>query len=479
MDEAQKQLSKKSLETGAEVNTDFMKEQIKQRPVSRRRLLRRTLTTGLLGILFGAIACFAFLFLEPYLSNMLYPPAQTVPITFPEETAEEEMSPQEMIADDQQIVEEAAEAAEAAAAARIEEQIEAQIREQIEAQSQTQQVDAADIERQVREVLQQQTDNIDTYEKTYNAMSVLASEASRSLTAVAAVSSDTNWFNDAYESSGVTTGLVVARTSEELLVLAKDISLLEADRILITFYDGSEAQAQLKSFDKVSGFEILAVSSDALEELESGAYAVAELGSSISPNLIGDPVIAVGAPYGTQGSVGYGVISAAAGTSAPSDAVYRILTTNIYGSTGASGVLVSLRGRVIGFIDMSYAAQQAPNLISAIGITELKPVIERLSNDQPIRYLGVHGEDLTEDISKESGLPIGAYITKIDMDSPAMDAGIQSGDVITAFGERTIASYTDLIAAIGESGNESEVTVLLSRPVPDGNAELELTVSFE
>ena len=118
-----------------EVNTDYMKEQIKQRPINRRRLLRRTLTTGFLTVLFGAVACFVFLFLEPYFSNMLNPVPPAEPITFPEETAFEEMSPEEMLADDEQIVTEAENAAAEAAAEATAAKLEAQIREQLDRKS--------------------------------------------------------------------------------------------------------------------------------------------------------------------------------------------------------------------------------------------------------------------------------------------------------------------------------------------------------
>ena len=78
---------------------DFMVERIKVKPVNRKKLLRRTLLTVGLAVLFGLVACFTFLILEPVISNWLYPPEQqgTQMVVFPED--QDEMSPEEMLAE--------------------------------------------------------------------------------------------------------------------------------------------------------------------------------------------------------------------------------------------------------------------------------------------------------------------------------------------------------------------------------------------
>ena len=96
---------KRKKQQAAEVNTDFMREEIKQRPVNKKRLLRRTLTTAFLAVLFGAIACTVFLMLEPVIEKYVNPQKNApVPVAFPEEIPEDEMSPEEMIADDYEII---------------------------------------------------------------------------------------------------------------------------------------------------------------------------------------------------------------------------------------------------------------------------------------------------------------------------------------------------------------------------------------
>lgn len=92
-----------------EVNTDFMKEEIRQRPLNKKRLLRRTAITAFLAVLFGVVACAAFLILEPVINQAITPAEEPAPVTFPEEAAEDEVSPEDMIASDEEIQEAAAE----------------------------------------------------------------------------------------------------------------------------------------------------------------------------------------------------------------------------------------------------------------------------------------------------------------------------------------------------------------------------------
>lgn len=81
MDEHQKESEKKE-----NPRFDFMKEQIKERPLNKKKLLRRTAMTVSMAVLFGLVACLTVLVLEPVFSNWLYPEEPTENITFPPDT---------------------------------------------------------------------------------------------------------------------------------------------------------------------------------------------------------------------------------------------------------------------------------------------------------------------------------------------------------------------------------------------------------
>lgn len=74
---------------------EFLQEKIKERPVDKKKLLRRTITTASLAVLFGVLACLSFLLLEPVLNNWLYPEEEPEVVTFPQE--KNEMLPEDML----------------------------------------------------------------------------------------------------------------------------------------------------------------------------------------------------------------------------------------------------------------------------------------------------------------------------------------------------------------------------------------------
>ncbi len=60
----------------------------------------------------------------------------------------------------------------------------------------------------------------------------------------------------------------------------------------------------------------------------------------------------------------------------------------------------------------------------------MKDLIEHLSNNQDIVYMGIVGADVTTSISEQENIPIGVYVSEVSLDSPAITAGIQPGDII-------------------------------------------------
>ena len=64
--------------------SEFIIEKMKERPVNKKKLLRRTVITAAMAVIFGLIACFTFLVLEPVFSNWLYPEKEPQTVVFPE-----------------------------------------------------------------------------------------------------------------------------------------------------------------------------------------------------------------------------------------------------------------------------------------------------------------------------------------------------------------------------------------------------------
>jgi len=439
------------------VNTDFMKEQIKQRPINRKRLARRTLLTAALAVVFGAVACAAFLLLEPVINKMLNPPENPQAVTFPENTTEEEMSPTDMIESDKEIQD-----------AAVKEQVskmDSEIRSEI----------SKEVASQIKEKASEE--NASGMEEMYDALLGVAKNVQKSCVNVSAISSDEDWAGDTFQSAGQMSGLIAAENNEKLYILSDSDGLSDADEVMVTFSDGTQAEASLLEEDSVTGLAVLTVKESALSASTKNEISAAALGSSARDSLLGKPVIALGSPSGTAGSVSYGIVTNAALPLEITDSEYYQVTTDIYGSTKATGVLADTDGRVIGWIDMSYNKADSQNLISALGISEIKSLIADLSNQADRAFLGICGTEVPNDIQKNEKIPAGVYITKIDMDSPAMKAGIQNGDVITAVGGKTVITYSDYTDAQADLQPGTTVTVRIERSGSSGYEKADLKVT--
>lgn len=408
---------------------DFMQEQIKERPLNKKKLLRRTVLTAFMAAVFGLVACLTVLVLEPVFSNWLYPEEQPESIVIPAET--EEILPEDMVLDDEELE-----------------------REELEEER---------AELLLEMIPEKKEDELETYRRAYQRLKELSAEASRALVTVTGVSSDTDWFDNMYESSGQTTGVIIAENGKEYLILTEAEQLQTVEEINVTFCDNAQLPAQIKMKDPILGLAVLAVEQDAMADATLDAIKIGNLGSSNHTALTGSPVIALGSPMGVGNSVNYGIVTSSGNQLHIPDSQYELMTTDMYGSADATGVLINLQGQIIGIIDQSYNDAGLNNMISAIGISELKKPIERLSNGKSRAYLGIYGTDVTKEANKGLQVPYGAYITKIEMDSPAMQAGIQSGDVIVSLNGRIVGNYGEYIAALNSSTPDSTVNVTIMR----------------
>ena len=424
-------------------HSDFMKETIKQRPLNRRKLVRRTLLTAAMAVIFGMVACFTFLLLEPVISNKLYPEEEPEIIEFVEESREDEILPEDMIVDDSQM------------------------------QPEPTQPPALEDE-QIAQVLSEMKLGVEDYLSLFAGIREVAREVRKSIVTVVGVTPDVGWLDNEYENEGAVSGIVVADNGIELLILADVSSIEDAQSLEVAFQDGEIYQATLMKKDNNTGLAVISIAKTKIKSTTLEMAVAANLGTSGS-SLVGIPVIALGRPMGTEGSLCYGNITSAGNVIRLPDSNYKLMTTDIYGSSSASGVLINLRGQVVGIIDMSKNSPDLSNLISAVGISDLKKLVESLSNDKDIAYFGVYGVDVTESANEELGVPLGAYITEIDMDSPAMNAGIQSGDVILKWNDMEIESYQDLVSTLLSEEPEKTVSITLMRQGPEGYTEMETT----
>ena len=312
------------------------------------------------------------------------------------------------------------------------------------------------------------------FQKLQNKLYAVGREANKSIVTVTGVKSDTDWFNNPYESRGQSSGIIVAENGRELLILTERKAITDVQEIYVTFVDDTTVEATMKKYDGNTG-AILSVPLTGMEESTRSAISTAVLGNSLTMAQ-GTIVIAVGSPLGTNYSVLAGNITSTNNSISTLDSNYTVFTTNIVGSSSGSGALINVDGEVVGLVMQDYSNAEDENTLTAISISELKTIIEMLSNGADIPYIGLELSTVTSEIEREYEIPKGAYIKEVRMDSPAMAAGLQSGDVITEMGGDTIYTvdgYENKLLSLvpGET-----VEVVIQRQGTEGYTEITCTV---
>ncbi len=443
------------------VQSDFMIERIKERPVNKGKLIRRMLLTAAMAVIFGLVACFTFLALEPVLNGWMNPEKDLPKIYFPEET--EEMLPEEMLLEN---------IPDTSLTGNSE----------IEADPSEQGTETGEVEleeEQIQKILSEINLSVVNYRQMYSALSEYTKTLQKSMVTLTGVTSRTDWLNDVNESTNRASGIIIYNNTVDLFILTDYSALENAQRLNVTFCNGAETTAVLKRKDPGTGLAVVTVPIEALpENFLQETIAVAKPGSSNYTNLVGMPVIALGSPMGTVNSAGYGVINSVSGVVFDEDVNYKLLQTDIVGSPLADGVLFNLYGQFIGIITHDHSAAGMENLITAYGITDLKKRMEKMSNDQPFSYAGIYGTSVSLSAHEELYVPYGAYVKDIALDSPAMRAGIQKGDVITQMDEYAITNFSDYVSFLNIKNPETEVLVTVLRLAQNGYKEMQVEMTL-
>ncbi len=422
-------------------NSDFMIEKIKERPINRKKLIRRTVTTVTMAIIFGLVACFTILFLEPIISDYLYPEEEPEPITFVED--EEEMKPEDM----------------------LEEKEKETVIHIIQQEPMNTQLD----KEQVDEILEAVTLDKSHYIQLHEVMSEYVAELNQYMVTVTGVQEDHDWLANSYESTSNTFGVVIKKNNKDIFILTDYNTLKKAEKIQVTFQNGKEYEAVLMGKHTEMDIAILGVSQEEYgTEEEIALLAEAPLGSSRSLLKTGDPVVALGSPMGVMNSVGYGIVTARKEETGMVDFNYNVIMTDIYGSQSARGILFNMAGEIVGVIAPTKTGTDMRNMVTAYGISDLKLLITALSSGKKVPYLGIRGTSVAKDATytneenQEEKIPDGAYVTDVIMNSPAMLEGLQKGDIITGLGDILIGNYSDFATAMYkfESGQTVKVTLM-------------------
>ncbi|MEO1404939.1 MAG: Do family serine endopeptidase [Pseudomonadota bacterium] len=248
--------------------------------------------------------------------------------------------------------------------------------------------------------------------------------------------------------------------SDDGLIITNNHVIEAADEIEIVFSDGRSLSATLIGRDSDTDLAVLKVESD--EPLPFVRFADSDAAE------VGDWVMAIGNPFGFGGSVSAGIISALERDIRSGRYDNFIQTDAAINRGNSGGPLFTLGGEVVG-VNTAIISPTG----GSVGIGFSIPAnLAKQVTDQIIAFgaprrgwLGVNVQPVTEDLAKSYGLneETGVIVTNISEDGPALEAGLEVGDLITSFDGREIESVRGLTRIVADTEIGKTVAVALIR----------------
>ncbi|MBW2290923.1 MAG: Do family serine endopeptidase [Deltaproteobacteria bacterium] len=260
-----------------------------------------------------------------------------------------------------------------------------------------------------------------------------------------------------FRSWGEGTGFVITKTG---YIVTNSHVVDGADEIEVILLGGKKLRAEIVGLDKKVDIALLKV------EPEEPLHAI-PLGDSslVRP---GQWVVAIGNSMSLEHTVTAGIVSAKHRYLARGSYDDFIQTDAAINPGNSGGPLINMAGEVIG---INTAINPAANTMGfAVPINMAKQILPQLKNEGHVTrsWLGVEIRELSDDLKEDSAATRGALVNRVLPATPAMRAGIQTGDVILSFDGNPVESHRQLPGLVANTPVDRDVVVEVLR---DGKTE--------
>lgn len=265
--------------------------------------------------------------------------------------------------------------------------------------------------------------------------------------------------------------------SDKTYIMTNNHMVENADSVNVTFMDGHEYEAEITGSDPLSDIAVI--------EIKTRNRPALNLGDS-SKLDVGEWVVAIGNPFGLGHTLTVGVVSATGRTGLGINDYEDFIQTDAAINVGNSGgPLVNLAGEVVGINTAIFTRSGGYMGIGfAIPINMAKQIANQLVEKGEVSrsYLGIVIQPLTAELAQAFGLEqqVGILVAEVMEDSPAEQAGLQPGDVVTAFhGEAVldVGAFRNRVSmtppgkreelTILRDGKQHKITVTLGKHIPE------------
>lgn len=240
-----------------------------------------------------------------------------------------------------------------------------------------------------------------------------------------------------------------------------------ADEIQLKLANGENYEGKIVGRDQNTDIAVVQIKKDNYNQ-----KGLAELSLGNSDSLsVGDFVVALGAPFGLEASLSFGVVSAVGRGNLDITKLGNFIQTDAAINPGNSGgPLLDMTGQVIGVNTAIYSRSGAYNGIGfAVPSNLVRNIAEQLINNGHIRrgYLGVFLQPIDDELQNGLGLPEGvkggALVARVQKGSPADKAGVEPGDVVAEVNGTPMKVHSEIVNTIGLQKPGTKVSLTLYR----------------
>jgi serine protease DegQ len=257
--------------------------------------------------------------------------------------------------------------------------------------------------------------------------------------------------------TGVGSGVIV---SAQGYLLTNHHVIDGADDIEVQLTDGRSATAKVIGTDPESDVAVLKIELERLPVITMG---------SVEALQVGDPVLAIGNPFGVGQTVTSGIVSALGRTQLGINTFENFIQTDAAINPGNSGgALVDAQGQLVGINTAIYSRSGGNLGIGfAIPANAAQQVLESLVRDGAVMrgWIGVEPRDLTPELAQSLNLTAkqGVLITGVLQNGPAAKGGLQPGDVVMKVGGANVTTTAQLLNAVAALKPKSEAVIAVQR----------------
>ena len=278
---------------------------------------------------------------------------------------------------------------------------------------------------------------ISDYQSLQNALYEIGANVNTSIVSISVLSEENDWIEESYETDWQAAGFITAQDNDYIYVLTETRLIEDESNIKVVFIDGASAKATLLRTDERTGMAMLTVEKRLMQPETRRAISIAKFGDSDTITS-GAVLIALGSPLGTNYAILSGNVTSVDNRVSMKDKNYALLTTDMITSRNGSGVLVDINGQIVGIIAQSFAGAEEVGALTAVSVNDVKSMVSAMINGKDRAYIGLYISTVTDVISKEHNIPEGVFVKEVVTESPAMRAGLQSGDVIVKVNDTVI-----------------------------------------